>query len=123
MKKLLLSLCLVGAMLVAFAQKPYKIVFYNLENLFDTINDPNKNDEEYLPEGEILYYNPLEMGEVTARALAGILNGTLTLEEGSSLELDNGSTYWLYLFDGILELYVSPLYINTESINWLSTWY
>ena len=52
MKKLLLSVCLVGAMLVAFAQKPYKVVFYNLENLFDTINDPNKNDEEYLPEGE-----------------------------------------------------------------------
>ena len=51
MKKLLLSVCLVGAMLVAFAQKPYKVVFYNLENLFDTINDPNKNDEEYLPEG------------------------------------------------------------------------
>ena len=51
MKKLLLSLCLIGAMLVAFAQKPYKVVFYNLENLFDTINDPNKNDEEYLPEG------------------------------------------------------------------------
>ena len=51
MKKLILSLCLVGAMLVVFAQKPYKVVFYNLENLFDTINDPNKNDEEYLPEG------------------------------------------------------------------------
>ena len=51
MKKLLLSVCLVGAMLIAFAQKPYKVVFYNLENLFDTINDPNKNDEEYLPEG------------------------------------------------------------------------
>ena len=51
MKKLILSLCLVGAILVVFAQKPYKVVFYNLENLFDTINDPNKNDEEYLPEG------------------------------------------------------------------------
>ena len=51
MKKLFLSICLVGAMLVAFAQKPHKVVFYNLENLFDTINDPNKNDEEYLPEG------------------------------------------------------------------------
>ncbi len=51
MKKLFLSLCLAGAMFIAFAQKPYKVVFYNLENLFDTINDPNKNDEEYLPEG------------------------------------------------------------------------
>lgn len=27
------------------------IAFYNLENLFDTINDPNKNDEEFLPDG------------------------------------------------------------------------
>lgn len=25
--------------------------FYNVENLFDTINDPLKNDEEFLPEG------------------------------------------------------------------------
>lgn len=28
------------------------VAFYNLENLFDTINDPVKNDEEFLPEGE-----------------------------------------------------------------------
>lgn len=27
----------------------HTIAFYNLENLFDTINDPNINDEEYLP--------------------------------------------------------------------------
>lgn len=27
------------------------IGFYNLENLYDTINDPNKNDEEFLPNG------------------------------------------------------------------------
>ena len=26
--------------------------FYNLENLFDTINDPEKNDEEFLPNGK-----------------------------------------------------------------------
>ena len=30
----------------------YVIGFYNLENLFDTINDPNKNDEQYLPDGD-----------------------------------------------------------------------
>jgi hypothetical protein len=29
--------------------------FYNLENLFDTINDPNKNDEEFLPDGANRY--------------------------------------------------------------------
>jgi len=28
------------------------IAFYNLENLFDTINDPTINDEEFLPNGE-----------------------------------------------------------------------
>lgn len=28
-----------------------RIVFYNVENLFDTINDPNTNDEEFLPSG------------------------------------------------------------------------
>lgn len=29
-----------------------RIVFYNVENLFDTINDPLKRDEEFLPEAE-----------------------------------------------------------------------
>ncbi|MBK6933934.1 MAG: endonuclease/exonuclease/phosphatase family protein [Bacteroidales bacterium] len=37
-----------------FAQKgsyTFGVAFYNIENLFDTINDPNKNDEEFLPDG------------------------------------------------------------------------
>lgn len=29
----------------------YVIGFYNLENLFDTVDDPQKNDEDFLPEG------------------------------------------------------------------------
>lgn len=41
---------------VSIAQEDVKvklacIAFYNLENLFDTINDPDKNDEEFLPDG------------------------------------------------------------------------
>src|ERR1041385_5911542 len=37
-----------------FAQKqtllrPGRIIFYNAENLFDTINDPETQDEEFLP--------------------------------------------------------------------------
>ena len=28
------------------------IGFYNVENLFDTIDDPNKNDEQFLPNGD-----------------------------------------------------------------------
>lgn len=29
--------------------KPYTVVFYNVENLFDTIDAPDKNDEAFLP--------------------------------------------------------------------------
>lgn len=36
---------------VSFAQKPIKVVFYNVENLFDTINDPEIHDEEFTPTG------------------------------------------------------------------------
>src|SRR6478735_541359 len=43
---------------LAYSQKGetsgYQIVsiaFYNFENLYDTINDPNKDDEEFLPAG------------------------------------------------------------------------
>jgi endonuclease/exonuclease/phosphatase family metal-dependent hydrolase len=32
--------------------KTYTVAFYNLENLFDTINDPNTKDEEFTPEGD-----------------------------------------------------------------------
>ena len=33
------------------AYKVGLVGFYNLENLFDTIDDPNKKDEEFLPNG------------------------------------------------------------------------
>lgn len=33
-------------------QQNYVIGFYNLENLFDTYDDPVKNDNEFLPEGK-----------------------------------------------------------------------
>lgn len=36
----------------AQTKQNYVIGFYNLENLFDTYNDPVKNDEEFLPEGK-----------------------------------------------------------------------
>lgn len=44
------------------AQKTYKVAavgFYNVENLFDTINDPNRLDEEFLPDGEKKYTNKI----------------------------------------------------------------
>lgn len=43
-----LLLCVSG-----FAQKHrYVVGFYNLENLFDIYDDPEKNDEDFLPEGK-----------------------------------------------------------------------
>ena len=43
-----------GGTVSAQDQQAYKVGlvgFYNLENLYDTVNDPNKQDEEFLPEG------------------------------------------------------------------------
>ena len=41
---------------IGFSQeKKYKalcIAFYNLENFYDTVDDPNKNDAEFLPKGK-----------------------------------------------------------------------
>ncbi len=55
MKRILYTLALVLFCTCAYAQKGeknYVIGFYNLENLFDTYDDPAKNDEEFLPEGK-----------------------------------------------------------------------
>lgn len=53
MKKLLITTLLLSAIFICcFAQNKHMVVFYNLENLFDTINDPDKNDEEFLPDGD-----------------------------------------------------------------------
>ena len=41
-----------GAQAHEKGSKNYVIGFYNLENLFDTYNDPAKNDEEFLPDGK-----------------------------------------------------------------------
>ena len=56
MKKLLFFiLFLICARLATPAQNRhhnlYSIAFYNVENLFDTIHDPGKNDHDFLPDG------------------------------------------------------------------------
>lgn len=50
-KRLFVTLVLASLLAVCFAQKPYKVMFYNLENFFDTINDPEILDDEFTPEG------------------------------------------------------------------------
>lgn len=57
MKKIIFLLIVLGATRSAFAQeKPFMaIAFYNLENFFDTLNDPNKNDDDFTPNGSYAY--------------------------------------------------------------------
>lgn len=55
MKKLsiiFLALVLLSAVPAGAQKRSYVIGFYNLENLFDTIDDPAHIDEEFLPEGK-----------------------------------------------------------------------
>lgn len=49
MKKLILLLVLSAS--ISFAQQPYKVLFYNVENFFDTIDDPEVLDDEFTPKG------------------------------------------------------------------------
>ena len=64
MKKLLLLVSLIIIILINSCKSPesefsgvenLKLVFYNVENLFDTINDPKTKDEDYLPSSRIAW--------------------------------------------------------------------
>ena len=35
----------------AFSQTTFRVMFYNTENLFDILDDPKKNDNDFLPDG------------------------------------------------------------------------
>src|SRR6056297_2863629 len=70
------SFLLLGNVGVKAQQKQYKVAtvaFYNMENLFDTLDTPGKNDLEYTPEGSNnwdskKYYAKLEnLAEVIAQ--------------------------------------------------------
>lgn len=37
----------------------YPVAFYNLENLFDTDNDPNTDDDDFTPQGSMHYTNTI----------------------------------------------------------------
>ena len=54
MKKLTIYACML-LLVAACSGEPtdtrHVIGFYNLENLFDTVDDPQKDDEDFLPDG------------------------------------------------------------------------
>ncbi|MBO7189317.1 MAG: endonuclease/exonuclease/phosphatase family protein [Alistipes sp.] len=53
MKKTVLMLCMALFTVASLSaqEKPYSVVFYNLENLFDIYNDPETHDDEFTPQG------------------------------------------------------------------------
>lgn len=68
MRKSILLLCLFTVFFASAQKKNYKvgvIGFYNLENIFDTINDPKTNDEDFLPEGSLGYNSSVYKDKLT----------------------------------------------------------
>jgi len=61
------------------------IGFYNLENLFDTINDPKKNDEEFLPDGANHYTGKIYFDKLHKLASVIALVGAKDSDEGLSI--------------------------------------
>jgi len=52
MRRIILAIFAIVLALNAAQAQTRIIGFYNLENLFDTYDDPTRNDEEFLPEGK-----------------------------------------------------------------------
>lgn len=55
MRPFFIFFCLLGIYTAQAQTNPIVVSFYNLENLFDTINDPTINDEDFLPNGAYAY--------------------------------------------------------------------
>ena len=79
------NLLIIGLLMVSFlcAQPAHNkaiIGFYNVENLFDTINDPNKNDEQFLPDGENLWNS--QRYEAKLKSLSKVIAEMAKLDGG-----------------------------------------
>lgn len=75
LKKILIPLCILPFISVA-QKKQYKsaiIAFYNLENFYDTIDNPNIRDDEFTPKGERKYNSAIYLDKVSK--LASVLEG------------------------------------------------
>ncbi len=67
-KSILFSLALFLISLMFAQQKQYKIAafgFYNLENFYDTINQPNVDDEDFTPNGSYHYSGKIFLDKVS----------------------------------------------------------
>ncbi len=90
-------LCLVSLLLFfaspnlqAQKTKPFNVVFYNVENLFDTLNHPVKNDDEFTPSSEKKWTAPRYTTKLNKLSLALSTAGGETLPSAIGLcEVEN----------------------------------
>lgn len=89
MKQTTLFLLLLVAFQPVFSQKQsYQVAcvgFYNLENLFDTIDSPNTNDAEFLPEGKRHWTNKVYQDKLGNLAKVISELGTETTPDGVAI--------------------------------------
>jgi len=87
-KAIAISLLLVGS-LSGFAQKkdykPVIISFYNLENLYDTVDNTLTNDEEFLPNGPRNYTTAIYMDKLNKLATVISQIGTEINPDGPAI--------------------------------------
>ena len=72
------------------AQERFRIMEYNVENLFDTIPDPVKNDRDFLPQGNLRWTSErywFKQGRL-ARVIAGA-GGDVPIELVGLVEVEN----------------------------------
>ena len=77
MRKLII-LFLIFYCSIGFSTPTFRIMFYNVENYFDTIDDPEKNDNDFLPDGK-KHWTSSKMEEKKnsiARVIATVGEGT-----------------------------------------------
>jgi len=88
-KSFALALCLIGFQNGVYSQKAtYKVAiaaFYNLENLFDTIDDPKINDAEFLPTGTKNYNGEVYLDKLSHLSDVITLIGTDRSHDGAAI--------------------------------------
>ena len=77
MRKLIFSSLLLLSITTSFAQtkNPITVALYNCENFFDTKDDPNKKDDEFLPESPMKWDETRFMNKLTK--IAQVLDSTV----------------------------------------------
>jgi endonuclease/exonuclease/phosphatase family metal-dependent hydrolase len=91
---LLILMIMLGPVLNAGSQNPastpFRIVFYNVENLFDTIDDPQKIDNDFLPSSKVAWTSArmIQKLDQTARVIRAIDSTNLPAIVGMA-EIEN----------------------------------